>query len=175
MTPIAELSIDQVTEREADLYRRWRDGYQSNWSNFFDPIAASVSVAGKRTSVDLTVMPLILESDYADLREAARGPGLAADAGDPHAGAVAHFTMQINLDWDELKKDGWQHGSARSARSSASSRWAGSGAWLTAYVDDAPLWRRALRGAGSGGGAGAPRRGAERDPGSGRGCGREPP
>ena len=31
MTPIAEMPLDEVTQAEADAYRRWRDGYQRNW------------------------------------------------------------------------------------------------------------------------------------------------
>jgi len=141
LTPIAELEIDKVTEREANLYARWRDGYQSNWANFFDPIAASVSVAGNRTAVDLTVMPLILESDYADLREAVRGPGLSATAGDPHAAALVHFTMQVNLDWEELGDESMV-GVIGGQLGVEPLGWVGS--WLTVYVDDAPLWNELL-------------------------------
>src|SRR5688572_2982341 len=69
MTPVAELPLAKVSEREARLYRTWREGYEQAWSNFFDPIAASLSVTAEKTAVDLTVMPLIAGTDYAEMRE----------------------------------------------------------------------------------------------------------
>ena len=41
-TPIIEQEFTAVTKREADFYARWRDGYQRNWSRFFDPIAMQI-------------------------------------------------------------------------------------------------------------------------------------
>ncbi len=42
MTPIAEIPLDEVTQAEADAYRRGADGYQRNWSWAFDPIALRI-------------------------------------------------------------------------------------------------------------------------------------
>ena len=56
--------MEKVTQAEADTYNRWRDGYQQNWSNFFDPIALRLSVKAGKTAADLTVMPLIVGSEY---------------------------------------------------------------------------------------------------------------
>ena len=36
-TPIIEMDFEFATKQEETFYRRWRDGYQRNWSNFFDP------------------------------------------------------------------------------------------------------------------------------------------
>ena len=44
MTPIAEMSIERVTQAEADAYRQWRDRYQQNWQWAFDPIALRLTV-----------------------------------------------------------------------------------------------------------------------------------
>src|SRR5205807_2126879 len=39
MTPIIEMDMERATRGEAESYMRWRDSYQRNWSNYFDPIA----------------------------------------------------------------------------------------------------------------------------------------
>ncbi|MBN1854835.1 MAG: protein kinase, partial [Pirellulales bacterium] len=38
-TPILELDLNRATQAEVSMYNRWREGYQGNWSRFFDPIA----------------------------------------------------------------------------------------------------------------------------------------
>ena len=63
-TPIVELSIDKVTEVEKAGYERWRDTYQQNWRQFFDPIAVRFEIKDNRLAADLTVVPLILATDY---------------------------------------------------------------------------------------------------------------
>lgn len=95
MTPIAELSIDKVTKAEADTYSRWRDTYERNWRNYFDPIAIRLSAHGDQLGADLTVIPLILGTDYAQVQSISRGVTLAPDAGDPHD-ALAHLVLAIN-------------------------------------------------------------------------------
>ncbi len=97
-TPINEIEIDKVTDEEATLYARWRDGYQRNWSNFFDPIAASLEVNDGRLSADLTVMPLIARSDYDILMQLSKGASLKRDSADPHPGTLLHWAMSINKD-----------------------------------------------------------------------------
>ncbi|MCP3696179.1 MAG: hypothetical protein GY917_28530, partial [Planctomycetaceae bacterium] len=56
-TPIVELEMEQVTQEEARLYGRWRDGYQRYWSNVFDPIAVRFHVTDSKIATDVTVMP----------------------------------------------------------------------------------------------------------------------
>lgn len=95
-TPTIELNFDRVTTQEADFYRRWRDGYQRNWSNFFDPIAIRFSTSQEKLAADLTVMPLIDASDYQPLVEASQGAKINPAAGDPHAEAMVHATLALN-------------------------------------------------------------------------------
>ena len=47
MTPISELPLTTVTGDEATAYARWRDSYQNNLSQFFDPIAVRFSISQK--------------------------------------------------------------------------------------------------------------------------------
>jgi hypothetical protein len=142
-TPIAELDFAKVSEREAQLYRAWRDGYQSAWSNFFDPIAASLAITPEETRLDLTVMPLILGTEYADLREATRGPGLGAGGGDEHATALVHFAMGLNPEWEPLRSVGQAFGSAGQKLGADPFSWLGT--WLAVYLDDGPFWDELLQ------------------------------
>lgn len=141
-TPIVELALDLVTEREAELYRTWRQGYQAAWSNFFDPIAARLAVSADSTSIDLTVMPLILDTQYAELRAATRGKGLVAGSGDPHPSALVHFAMSIDPQWELLRSIGKSFGPAAEALGADPLGWLGG--WLAIYLDDAPLWDEVL-------------------------------
>ena len=102
MTPIAELGITEVAADEASGYKRWRDTYQRNWSWAFDPIAAAFSIQPSRVSADLTVMPLILGSEYRTWIDVARGATISPDAGDPHD-ALAHAVFAINRESPALK------------------------------------------------------------------------
>ena len=67
LTPIVELEFDKVTKREAEFYERWRQGYENNWSTFFDPIAIRFHASRDKLAADLTVMPLIDFSQYREL------------------------------------------------------------------------------------------------------------
>lgn len=95
LTPIAELPIDRVTQAEADAYRRWRDTYQQNWRQYFDPIAVSFSITGSRLAGDLTVMPLIGGSDYNRWVQTTRGVAIDPAGADPHD-TLAHFAFAVN-------------------------------------------------------------------------------
>ena len=73
MTPIAEMPLDEVTQDEAQSYQAWRDGYQRNWSWGFDPIGLRISLGNKKLAADLTIMPLILNSEYGQFTEISKG------------------------------------------------------------------------------------------------------
>lgn len=138
LTPIAELPLERVTEREATLYRGWRQGYEQAWSNFFDPIGARLSVSKQRTALDLTVLPLILGSEYAGLRALTRGPGLEPGSGDPHAQALVHFVLALDPEWEPLKSVASTLGSAGEKLGLDPLGWLGR--WVAVYADAGPVW-----------------------------------
>ncbi|MBW3598914.1 MAG: hypothetical protein KY475_16780 [Planctomycetes bacterium] len=105
-TPISELELAYVTTSEADLYRRWRVGYERNWSNFFDPIAVRFTASPDKLAVDLTVMPLIDNSDYEEWASMSRGAKLQPDDGDPHPEALIHWALALNPDSERMKQYG---------------------------------------------------------------------
>ncbi|MBC8872417.1 MAG: hypothetical protein H8E44_23545 [Planctomycetes bacterium] len=137
MTPIAEMPISKVTETEAGAYRRWRDGYERNWTGVFDPIGLRLGIRKDKLSADLTVMPLIGGSDYREMVDVSRGAKIAADAGDPHD-ALAHVVMAINKDSETVKRFGNFAQTMTSAKINPLG-WLGNSVAL--YFDDDPLWR----------------------------------
>ena len=97
MTPILELPVEQVSGAEARAYEQWRRAYESNWSQFFDPIAVRVSMRPDRSlAADMTVMPLVQNSSYRPLISVTRDAVLPPAAGDPHDDALVHVALAIN-------------------------------------------------------------------------------
>lgn len=142
MTPIAELSLTEVTRAEADAYERWRTGYQNNFSWAFDPIALRISMVDDRISADLTVMPLIAQSEYAEMIAVSRGISLKPTSGDPHD-TLAHFVLAINKDSDRMRQlSGIVNVFAPQLRIDPLS-WLGES--VSVYFDPSPFWEAARK------------------------------
>ncbi len=138
LTPVAELSMETVTESEADAYRRWKSGYERNWRTFFDPIAIRFLVKDQKIDADITVLPLIGGSSYRQFVNLSSGAEIAPDAGDRHAGSLLHVTMAINSDSQSFRMaDGFMRGIAPSGGANPLA-WLGSSASL--YVDRSAVW-----------------------------------
>lgn len=106
LTPIAELDLDLITDSEADAYRRFKNTYQQNWDAFFDPIAVSMRVSDQEVSADITVMPLIENTDFREMIELSKGARLRPASGDPHEGTVLHWAMALNKDSKPIRELG---------------------------------------------------------------------
>jgi len=98
LTPIAELEMAYVTPSEQQGYIRWRAGYDRQWSNAFDPIAAQLVIEGDALRLDLTVMPIALRTDYREMLDIAGEARLSPFAGDPHPDALAHAVLAVDRD-----------------------------------------------------------------------------
>jgi len=142
LTPVAELALDRVRPAEVRQYERWRLGFERAWSNFFDPIAARVALEDGRLELDLTVEPLILETQYAELRDATRGPGLGPRDGDPHDSALVRLALAIDPEWEPLQSVGTALGPAAQALGARPLGWLGR--WVSVYLDQGPLWEELL-------------------------------
>lgn len=138
MTPIGELPLERVTKTEADAYGRWRDGYQRNFSWAFDPIALKFTVDDARLAGDMTVMPLIDNSEYREFIAVSRGAKLKPNSGDPH-GAAFHAALAINKDSERVKQlAGFAQSFIPQLKVDPLS-WLGES--IALYVDDSPLWK----------------------------------
>jgi len=143
MTPVSELPLTHVSAAEKRSYETWRDAYQRGWIRF-DPIAMRLGVDNTRLDVDVTVMPLRLDTKYQFIRELTQGAKLLATAGDPHdsclevAIAINKNSSMVNL--------------ARMVVASATSPQqppiGDPLAWFegtaTMYLDDDPAWKELI-------------------------------
>ena len=120
MTPIAELSVDLVTERERGAYVRWRSQYESRWRRF-DPIALSIVRRADGWKSDLTVMPLINSSEYNWIRQFTGTASIDPKQGDFHQESLMHAIFALKPSQPFIPP------------------------YIVSaelYVDDSPLWQR---------------------------------
>jgi hypothetical protein len=134
MTPIAEMPLEEVTKTEADAYQAWRDGYQRNWNWAFDPIGLRISLGKQKLVADLTIMPLILASEYNQFAEISLGAKFAPDAGDPHK-ALAQLILALNH-----KSPIFRMGESFAANMGQTISLGWIGPSLSIYADDDPFW-----------------------------------
>jgi len=66
ITPSSELGITAATSLEAAAYEQWRNGYENGWAQVFDPIAIRIRSDKESIGFDLSVMPLMVDSDYSE-------------------------------------------------------------------------------------------------------------
>lgn len=95
VTPISEMEVSQVSEQEKAAYQRWREGYERNWTQAFDPIGIQLKIEKKVVKADISVIPLILNSSY---RWIADGTAMSSLAGDSHSDALIHFIAAPGTD-----------------------------------------------------------------------------
>ena len=138
MTPISEIPLATVTSNEASAYERWRDGYQNNWQQFFDPIAVRFSISKQRLNTELTVMPLIMASRYNSIIAFATGAQIAPDAGDPHANALARLAFAVNNQSQPVQEAGNFVGNMAPGLKASFLSWLGQS--VTLYADADPFW-----------------------------------
>lgn len=139
LTPIAELAIEKVTGAEAEAYERFRRSYQQNWRRYFDPIAVRFALGKGRVGLDLSVMPLIAGTEYADLIDFTHGTSLAASAGDPHPETLLHVVLGVNPQSRALQQlASW--GSHFPMLRSNPLGWIGGS--VAVYIDSNPVWER---------------------------------
>lgn len=97
LTPIRELDVAKVTEKERDGYVQFRNSYERRW-RVFDPIALELTTTAGHMKFDLAVYPLTLGTDYRQLMDLVAGAEFASDAGDRHHGTLVHALWSISPD-----------------------------------------------------------------------------
>ncbi len=138
LTPIIELPLSQVTQAEADAYNRWRNGYQQNWSQVFDPIAVRFSMQPQRLNAEVSVIPLIAGSEYRQFIGVSSGACIAPDAGDPHPEALLHLALAINSQSEPIKESGNFLGNFAPGLRANPLGWLGQ--CVAIYADQDPFW-----------------------------------
>lgn len=138
-TPIAELALDEVEQHEADAYNRWRDTYQTNWRGVFDPIGLRVTSTADRLGVDLSVIPLIVGSDYRTFVDLAGNSRIAADAGDRHSDTLLHAILALDVQSKLFRQGNDQLAALTRVPQSVALGWVGRSA--SVYLDIDPFWK----------------------------------
>ena len=98
LTPISELAIDKVTNEEAQAYRRFRESYQRRWARFFDPIAVRFEFNQSKVGIDMSIMPLIQNSDYRSMLDFTGGQVIPLDAPQPSNDDIFRFSLAPRKD-----------------------------------------------------------------------------
>lgn len=137
MTPIAELEFQEVPKDEADAYTNWRNNYQRNWRQFFDPIACRFSLKDDGLGIDVTIMPLIASTEYRRWVEITSGASLKPGSADPHD-AIAHLAFAVNPDSGMIRSYGRMMQNISGNLRIEPLAWLGSAVAL--YADDDPFW-----------------------------------
>lgn len=138
MTPIAELDLATVTREEATAYESWRDGYQTNWRQSFDPIAIRFSISKHRLGVELTVTPLIAASEYNSIAVVTQGTQITARTGDSHSNTLARLAFSINSQSKPVQEAGNFVGNMVPGLKANFLNWLGQS--VTLYADDDVFW-----------------------------------
>jgi len=138
LTPISEMAPTLVTPDEAAAYGRWRDNYQSNWRQYFDPIAMRFAITKNQLAAELTVMPLITGSRYGEFVGFTTGAQIAAGAGDPHTNALARLAVAINTQSKPVQDAGNFVGNLAPGLKANFLAWLGQS--ITLYADDDVFW-----------------------------------
>lgn len=102
-TPLAELALTHCTPAEAEIYARFRDTYQRGFSAFFDPIALTLTAREDRFEFDLTVLPLILGTEFEDILDITGDAKLKPTSGRPHEEAIAQIVFAFDRDAETIR------------------------------------------------------------------------
>jgi hypothetical protein len=139
LTPIAEVPLDKVTSEEKRAYENFRANYQHGWRRFFDPIAVRLTVDKDYLRADVTVRPLILESDYREFMNIAKGSRISGDAGDPHEKSLLHFILSVDPNSERMRQMGSFAMTMSPDIGADGFGWIGK--WITVYADEDPFWQ----------------------------------
>ena len=104
VTPVGELGLKRVTTMEKEGYDRWRRGYENGWARFFDPIAIQFRLGEEREDLDMTILPLRVDSDYDELISLAGAAVLSKGASRVPDESVFHFAMAVDKESDLFKQ-----------------------------------------------------------------------
>lgn len=96
MTPIAELSFDEVSPAEQAAYESFRARFEREASGIFDPVGASLSVGDEEVELDLSVFPLMGRSDYNEWLDLVLRGQIAERGSDPHAQTILELVLAID-------------------------------------------------------------------------------
>ncbi|WP_165227710.1 hypothetical protein [Aquisphaera insulae] len=142
-TPIADLPLEEATAEEAAGYKLWRDGYQRNLRQYFDPIAIRLGGRPDRSiAMDLSVMPLIASSEYREFIDLVGASKIGPGDGDPHPSSLLHGILAIDIKAAIAQNMGNDVTRLTQMPPQIALGWIG--ASVSLFLDDDPTWRESL-------------------------------
>ncbi len=142
LTPISELGLSKVSEAEKTAYGRFRDTYSSYWRGYFDPIGLRFTLVPGERGMDLTVMPLIVGTDYRTLMQFAQTVVLDEFTGDLHNEALLTVTAAVDSSapWTNFANN-----QSRMFLPGLQNPLSWIGKSLTVFLDQSPIWEEAQK------------------------------
>mgnify|MGYP005845899741 CR=1 FL=1 len=141
LKPISEMSLDRVTPAEAEAYDRWRTGYERGWGAAFDPIAMRLQLDDQQRALDLSVIPLTIDSDYREWIEITGSKAPEKGALAAHPDARAFFSMAIDPEHSRIREWGTQSSELLPNLKAEPLAWVGDS--ITVFIDDGFFWKAA--------------------------------
>ncbi len=139
LTPVSELELDRATPAEAAAYERWREGYEKGWSQVFDPIAIRLRLKKESRELDLSIMPLTVDSDYRRWIEVTGDTPPEKGAVAAHPEAVAFFSFAVNPESGYFRSFGeWSFEMIPELKANPLG-WVGDS--VSIYLDDGFFWK----------------------------------
>ena len=132
LTPVSQLEPHLVSKGEAKSYAEWVRNFQRNFRRNFDPIGVRLSLGNESLGMDMTVMPLQVNSSYAWLTRSIKQNRITPDAGDRHAENIFNFTAPASSFFSTIRflvNDFDQELNASIGQT------------MSFYLDDSPIWR----------------------------------
>ncbi|WP_367872510.1 hypothetical protein [Luteolibacter sp. Populi] len=139
LTPASELEVKTVSPAEANAYERWRAGYESGWRKVFDPIALRLRMKGGKRELDLSVIPLTIDSGYRRWIDVtgSKKPEKGAQAAHPEA--KAFFSFAVDHESELFRKLGEQSLEMLPGLKANPLGWVGDS--VSVFLDDGFFWR----------------------------------
>jgi hypothetical protein len=94
-TPLLELPIDKVTEREERDYEEFRSDYLDLWRRYFDPVGMRLLLRDNRIRVETYILPLIDGAGYNALRQWTGDRTTTIDAATFSPKSLVQFTAHL--------------------------------------------------------------------------------
>jgi len=90
------LPIDKITLLENQTYRLFRNEYLQLWNQFFDPVGMRFSLRKERVKLEVYILPLINNAEYAQLRRLTGTKPFELDMAKLSPRSLLQFTMSFN-------------------------------------------------------------------------------
>lgn len=140
LTPTSEQNITTITAAEAQAYNTWKRGYEEGWSKVFDPIGIQLAIQPDSQGIDMTLLPLTIDSQYRRIIDWTGKAKLSQRARTPHAEALAFISIAIDKESEQFKQ--FEQGISSMFEGIKMNPFSWLGESITLYVDESDYWKQ---------------------------------